>query len=404
MTEWPIVPVARRRRAMIALFFVPGIGLSSWVTRTPAIKELLAASTLQMSIALFGVSIGSMTGILSAGHLVARFDARAVIAAATASVTLCLPTVGVGAAFHSIWAVTLGFALFGLGAGAGEVALNVEGAAVESALEKPFLPVLHGYFSVGLVVGSVMGIGFTAINVPVLWHLVGISVGMVVLFVCSMPFVARGTGRTPSEVEAADTSVAPVWKDTRVLLIGAIVLAIAFTEGTANDWLPLIMVDGHGLSATLGSFVYAIFSAAMVLGRFGGGPFIQRFGHAHAFRVSAVSAALGLGLVSLVDNQIVAMAAVVLWGIGASLGFPVAISAAGGSGPNAAARVTFVATLGYLAFLVGPPLLGFLGQHYGLRTALLAPLVGVVCALFLIGRAVPGHCRAPDAEPMLSRQ
>lgn len=108
MTEWPIVPVARRRRAMIALFFVPGIGLSSWVTRTPAIKELLAASTLQMSIALFGVSIGSMTGILSAGHLVARFDARAVIAVATASVTLCLPTVGVGAAFHSIWAVTLG--------------------------------------------------------------------------------------------------------------------------------------------------------------------------------------------------------------------------------------------------------------------------------------------------------
>jgi MFS family permease len=404
MTEWPIVPIARRRRALIALFFVPGIGLSSWITRTPAIRESLGASTLQMSVVLFGVSIGSMTGILTAGYLVARFDARAVIAVATASATLSLPTVGAGAALHSMWMVTLGVALFGLGAGTGEVALNVEGAAVESVLDEPFLPALHGFFSVGTVVGSVLGIGFTAIDVPVLWHLLGISAVIALLFLCSMPFVARGTGRRPTGPTTVAHPATPVWKDTRVLLLGAIVLAIAFTEGTANDWLPLIMVDGHGVSATLGSFVYAIFSIAMAAGRFAGGPFIQRFGNAHALRVSAVSAALGLALVSFVDNQIVAMAAVLLWGIGSSLGFPVAISAAGGSGPNAAARVTFVATLGYLAFLVGPPLLGFLGQHYGLRVALIAPLIVVTCAFFLIGRAVPGHRSAPKADSTLSRR
>ncbi|MGO4425643.1 sugar MFS transporter, partial [Streptomyces sp. MCAF7] len=72
----------------------------------------------------------------------------------------------------------------------------------------------------------------------------------------------------------------------------------------------------------------------------------------------------------------------VLWGIGASLGFPVALSAAGDSGDNSAARVSLAATLGYVAFLVGPPSLGQLGEHFGLRNALFLVLILVVAASF----------------------
>lgn len=158
---------------------------------------------------------------------------------------------------------------------------------------------------------------------------------------------------------------------------------MALAEGAANDWLPLLMVDGHGLDATMGSLVFVGFAAAMTLGRFSGGFFLDRFGRAAVVRASAVSGAVGLLLVIFSDNAAVAATAVLFWGLGASLGFPVALSAAGDSGPDQTARVSLVAIIGYVAFLVGPPALGFLGDHYGLRSAMVAVLVFVAAAILI---------------------
>jgi fucose permease len=123
-----------------------------------------------------------------------------------------------------------------------------------------------------------------------------------------------------------------------------------------------------------------VFAAAMTVGRFAGGWFIDRFGRAAVLTASAIFGAVGLALVIFVDSQVVAAVAVLLWGLGASLGFPVAISAAGASGPDPDRRVSVVATIGYVAFLVGPPALGFVGEEFGLRGALVIPLVVVVLA------------------------
>jgi MFS family permease len=129
----------------------------------------------------------------------------------------------------------------------------------------------------------------------------------------------------------------------------------------------------------------------MTLGRFAGGWFVDRFGRAPVLAASAITGAAGLALVIFVDQQAIAAAAAVLWGLGASLGFPLALSAAGDSGEKPAARVSLAATLGYVAFLVGPPALGFLGEHYGLRSALILVLVLVIAATF----ATPA-ARTPD--------
>jgi fucose permease len=188
-----------------------------------------------------------------------------------------------------------------------------------------------------------------------------------------------------------------VWRDRKLLLIGAIVLAMALAEGAANDWLPLLMVDGHGLDAATGSLVYVGFAAAMTLGRFSGRFFLDRFGRAAVVRASAVSGAVGLLLVIFSDNAAVAATAVLFWGLGASLGFPVALSAAGDSGPDQTARVSLVAIIGYVAFLVGPPALGFLGDHYGLRSAMVAVLVFVASAIF-IAPAADTRDRTPSAD------
>ncbi|GAA4781051.1 MFS transporter [Microbacterium gilvum] len=361
-------------------------------------RELVGARTDQMGYILFGLSIGSMIGILSSAVLVARLGTRIVIAAGTASAALGVATVGAGAFLGDGVVVAIGLGLFGLGMGGGEVALNVEGAEVERAIGRSVMPLMHGFFSLGTVVGAVVGMLLTAVAFPVWIHLVVVGALIAVVLVAAVRAIPGGNGRSVGTAERAPRPA--VWKDPGLLLVGGVILALAMAEGSANDWLPILMVDGHGFDEALAAAVYAVFAAAMTLGRFVGGWFVDRFGRAAVLGGSALLGAIGLAVVIFVDSQVGAAAAVILWGIGASLGFPVALSAAGDSGDpsETAARVSFAATIGYIAFLVGPPVLGVLGEHYGLRAAMIVVLALVAVAIFLAPAA-----RTP-AERMSARR
>ncbi|MFF4081303.1 MFS transporter [Streptomyces sp. NPDC001777] len=384
--------VSRRRQALFLLFLLAGISMSSWVTRTPEIRDRLGVSTAQMGLVLFGLSLGSMLGIVSSGRLVSRYGTRPVIAGGTLLLLIGMATICAGSAAASVPVVTAGLCAFGAGMGTSDVAVNVDGTDVERISGRTTLPALHGCFSLGTVLGAGTGMAVTAAGVPAHWHLAGITLLATGLFLYAMRAVPAGTGRLTPGGAGQDGEDGPhpaVWKDGKLLLIGAIVLAMALAEGSANDWLPLLMVDGHGVDATTGSLVYAGFAAAMTLGRFTGAFFLDRFGRTAVVRSSAALGALGLLVVIVSDSAVLAGAAVLLWGLGASLGFPLALTAAGESGPGPTARVGLVATIGYLAFLVGPPGLGFLGDHIGLRAAMSVVLVCVACAAFA----------APAVEP-----
>ncbi|XVV10255.1 MFS transporter [Actinoplanes sp. CA-131856] len=309
---------------------------------------------------------------------------------------LSTPIVGIGAAASQSGLVAAGLALFGLGMGGGEVAMNIEGADVERVIRRPVLPTMHGFFSFGTVVGALVGMVLTAVAFSASWHLVVIGLISVPVALAAVRYLPRGLGLA-RPAEHGDAGGRPVWRDPSLLLIGVVVLAMALAEGSANDWLPLLMVDGHGFGAALGSAVYVVFSAAMTIGRFTGDRFLDRFGRFPVLAASAVIGGAGILLVVVVDNQVVAGAAVVLWGLGAALGFPVALSAAGDSGDNAAARVSLVATVGYVAFLVGPPGLGFLGDHYGLRNAMIPVLA--LLALAAVTATILGRTRGGVDEP-----
>ncbi|SOD62811.1 Fucose permease [Streptomyces zhaozhouensis] len=380
-------PAIRRRRTALFLFFlIPGLSLSSWVTRTPDIRDQLDASTAQMGLVLFGLSVGSMLGVLASGALVARHGTRPVIAAGTSLVGLSLLVVGAGALLASAPTVTAGLLLFGAGMGGGEVAVNIDGAEVERLTGRTVLPTLHGFFSLGTVAGALLGILCTAVDFPVAAHLGALAAAVAALFAYALRAIPAGVGRTRGGTgrnEPPAPTAGPLHKDRRLLMIGGIVLTMALAEGAANDWLPLLMVDGHDMDPALGSAVYAGFAATMALGRFSGAFLIDRLGRVTVVRASALSATLGLAVVIFADTAALAGAAVLLWGLGASLGFPLALSAAGDSGPDSAARVSLVAMIGYLAFLVGPPGLGFLGDHHGLRAAMTVVLAAVATAIFL---------------------
>src|SRR5690606_18757310 len=136
-----------------------------------------------------------------------------------------------------------------------------------------------------------------------------------------------------------------------------------------------------------GAVVFGVFVTAMTAGRLAGPRILDRYGRVAVLRASAGLAALGLLVFIVVPVLWIAVVGVVLWGLGSALGFPTGMSAAADEPRTAAARVSAVATIGYCAFLVGPPVLGFLGEHFGLLHALLLVLVLIVAAGLASGSA-----------------
>lgn len=377
-----------RTWALCAFFFLPGLLMASWATRTPTIRDVLSVSISEMGIVLFGLSVGSMAGILCSGWLVKRFGTRPVIRSGISMVFVGMGLMSLALWLASPWLFALGLAGLGGGMGSAEVAVNVEGAMVERLRKKTLLPMMHGFYSLGTLTGAGLGMALTGAGMRADLHLLLAALIIVIPGLMALSAIPGGTGQQDATAQSQSVrSQRPFWKDSQLLLIGLIVLAMAFAEGSANDWLPLLMVDGHGFSPTSGSLIYAGFTLGMTLGRFGGGWFIDRYSRVAVVRASAVLGALGIAMVIFIDSAFIAGISVIFWGLGASLGFPLTISAASDTGPDAPTRVSVVATTGYLAFLVGPPLLGFLGEHYGLRNAMLVVLALVIVAAF-VARAV----------------
>ncbi|UQC70584.1 MFS transporter [Lelliottia sp. AC1] len=383
----PRKALQRRLWALFMFFFIPGLLMASWATRTPAIRDILSVSTAEMGIVLFGLSIGSMSGILCSAWLVKRFGTRKVI-----RTTMCSAVVGMLILSTALWFASpvmfaFGLMVFGGSFGAAEVAINVEGAAVERELNKTVLPMMHGFYSLGTLAGAGVGMALTAFGTAASLHILLAALICILPILTGITFIPDGTGKNSAEEQKSTEKGLPFYRDMQLMLIGIVVLAMAFAEGSANDWLPLLMVDGHGFSPTSGSLIYAGFTLGMTVGRFTGGWFIDRYSRVAVVRASAMMGALGIALIIFVDVDWIAGVSVILWGAGASLGFPLTISAASDTGPDAPTRVSVVATTGYLAFLVGPPLLGFLGEHYGLRSAMLVVLALVIVAA-LVAKAV----------------
>ncbi|MFZ7087571.1 MFS transporter [Curtobacterium sp. RRHDQ10] len=396
-----LAALRRHRLALFATSTLTGFGIASWVTRTPAVRGELGASIATMGIVLFGLSVGSMLGILGAGALIRRLGTRPLVLLGGGLPVLGMLLVGLLAPHQASVGVWAGLFLIGAGAGAAEIGLNVEAAAVERALERPVIPVLHACFSLGTVIGGAVGIAVTAAHVPVAVHLPLAAVVM-----AGLALVAVVNLRPlPRAVDADAAPAAPGSDRSRsrarsvltfqVALLAVVVLAMAFAEGAASDWLPLLVTADHDASEVLGSLVFTGFALAMLVGRSSGTPLVRRFGRASVLRACAVVGLVGVLGVVFSPTPVVAAVAAGVWGLGIALGFPLAISAAGDHPTDGDRRVSLVAIAGYVAFLVGPPALGFLGQHLGLRPAMLVPAALLAVALVAASAAAPRRVAGP---------
>ncbi|WP_312124761.1 MFS transporter [Brevundimonas sp.] len=385
---------ARRLKiALFVLFFLPGVALASWITRTPAIREMLDVNVAEMGMVLFGMSTGAMTGVLASGPLISRIGARKVTTIGMASLIGSLLFIAGGTGSGLIPLTVLGLFLFGAGVGLCEIAINLEGAALERATGSHVLHTLHGCFSLGALIGAVLGFVLTHFAVSLTVHL---SVVFLVAAVAALYFVRQlppSTGlrvRNEGDPTQSNGSVLGIVNGP-LLLIGLIVLAVALAEGSATDWLPILAVDEYGTSKATGSLTYMAFAAAVTAGRLGGGGILKRYGRVAIIRGGAVISGLGMVAVIMGTAPWMAVVGAVLWGLGVSMSFPLAISAAA-EGEQGEQRVKLVAIMGYCAFLAGPPLLGLAGEAWGLRHAMLVVL-GLTGVVLIIAGAARQNAR-----------
>jgi fucose permease len=391
--------VIAARNGVAAVFGLNGLAVASWFARIPAARDALDLTPGELGLLMLTLSAGALLALPVAGMVAHRLGAARTVATAALSMAAGLVLAGVAAGAWG-WVPAVGVGLFAIGFGAGscEVAMNVEAAAVERQLRRTIMPRFHAAWSLGTVAGAGLGAAAARLGTPIAVHLAVIAA---VVGAGTLVAVRSFLPEEPAAAEgpAKGSGLRAAWREPRTVLIGLLVLVMAFTEGTANDWLAVAFVDGHGVSEAAGAASFGVFVAAMTVGRTVGTVALDRWGRLKVLWTTMAFAAAGALVTVYADSFPLALAGVALWGLGACLGFPVGMSAAADEESRAPARVSVVAVIGYTAFLAGPPLVGLLGDRVGVLRALLVVPLLIVPALALVPAMRPPRAADPTPEP-----
>lgn len=382
MTAAPAQASATSARNAVALVFgLNGLCFATLASRVPDLRESLDLSNGALGALLLSVAVGSMVGMPVSGHLIERWGAGAVVRLGAVSDLAGLVIAGILATAGSASGAAVGLLLYGFGTGVWDVAMNVDGATVERELGRSIMPRFHAGWSLGTFTGAGIGAVAAALGVPLAVHYAVVPA----LAVTAAWVACRFLLPVEADADSADAPPArSAWLEPRTLAIGFMVLAFTLAEGSANDWLALSLIDGYDARHWVGVVGFALFVASMTTGRVLGPIALDRFGRATSMIASAGAATVGVLVVVWSGVAALAVGGIVLWGLGCALGFPVGMSAAGDDPARAARRVSVVSTIGYGAFLAGPPLLGFVGDQVGTLRSLLVIVVAMVPASLLV--------------------
>ena len=364
------------RTAVSTFFAVVGFISAGWIARIPALTDKLDLDTAQLGSLLLFIAIGSILAFQFIGRLIERYGSDRTtflfsLGFVTALVLLALSPSAV------VLAATL--FLYGLTFGSTDVAMNAQGVTVEHMLKKPIMGSLHGYFSLGALLGGAISAVFAQFGI-------GLEANLLVFAVLGFVLVAwANAGQIKDEPIPADDAPKKGLRFSlppRVLWpLGVIAFCGAVGEGAMADWGALYVHDELGGTEGVAAFGFTIFSLTMLVGRFAGDKIVARFGPGVVVRIGAIVSAIGLTVGLLLGTTASAIAGFAVMGIGLAFVFPVVYSAAGSTpGIPSGRGVAAVATIGYTGFLAGPPLLGFLARATSIQASLLlvAALIAII--------------------------
>lgn len=375
------------------IFTLSAFVISSLLARLPDVMAALAIDKATTGLALFGAPVGSLMAAPFIGRLIERRSVGEVATISAAALAASLAICGLVGDWRLLFAA-LFFA--GIVNAFLEVAGNACADLVEKARGVKIMSRVHAMWSIGFMIGALTAGVFAGAGIPYAVHLCVVAAagaGLAFLIARYMPREAFAP-----HVQAEGTEPAPHFALPNRFTIGACVMAVGVTlaEGAVYDWGTLFLREEIGASPFWASVGYASFMASMAIGRLFGDGLRERFAAPVLMRGSAALAAAGhVGFV-LAPNLAVACVGLGVMGFGVALVFPLAVSAVAGRPGSPAANVASLSLSVMAALLLAPPLIGFVGQAFGLQAAfaMLVPLV--VLSGLLAGHAAP-RPRAPVA-------
>ena len=384
------------RRSLLVLFGILGMFTSTFLSRVPSMRDLMHVSPAGLALLLLSGAMGALVALVVAGWVTARFGTRAVLWWTSFGYLAAFAGVGLATAAGSTLSFLLTYFFVSLFFALSNVPINAEAAEIERRIGRSIMSQFHAGFSVGMAVGLAVGVIASHWHVSPQWHFGVVAVVLTAVRLAMIPMaVIDGTpdARVASDSLGGPFATASVeFHNRRVLLIGAIIFAAAMTEMIAAQWLSLSVVDDFGKREAVGDIVYWVFVAAMFTVRINGAAVIDRLGRVVTLRVSAGFVVVGVVLFATTPTFWLVPLAVLLWGIGAALNFPIGFSAAADDPRYAAARVAAVSTFSTVAGLMVPQLIGQLANWIPLRHAMLLVVVGSI-ASFVLARSVRGEHR-----------
>lgn len=378
------LPFSSRWLVML-VFFVQPLAFGSWLPRIPDVQLALGLGPAGLALVLLGLPCGTLLTLPFAGSLVSRIGTRGamLIGFVYYSLAVALPAFAPTPELLFVALMLVGSSLSFV-----ELALNVEADVVEKATVKPLMTTAHGCWSVGIMVGSLCGAGLAALNFSASWAImlvaaVNLALGLWVAY--SLPVTDHA-----APVEAAPKPRSS-WSLPSLPLLGicAFIFGITMTEGAMADWSAVFLREVLNESKGTAGLGYSIFAMMVATGRFGGAALKTRFGMVGAARICGILAIIGAAILMGATSTPMAMVGFGIIGLGVSVGFPLAVTAAASLGDRPAS--TNVATLSFVAltgFLVGPPVIGLIAEHSDMRWGL-----GSLLAVLLLSLCLSGNLR-----------
>lgn len=311
----------RARVGVAVAFLGHAVIFGTWASRVPAVKHALGLSDAELGLAFFGMAAGTLMGSRMGGALASRVGAWRVVRVGLpvlAAALILAAAAGDQATFTA--------ALVGLGTTAAvvDVAMNSEAVVVERVRGQPLMSGFHGFWSIGLMVGAVAGIGAAALDLRPVVHF---ALAAAIVAAGSAPFLARLPHRS---VPNRTADAAGGWSP-KLVVLGLIGFCSFFAEGAAADWSAVYLRDRAGAGAAVAAAAFASFSLAMAVSRLGGDRLAAGFGPVRLARAASITAGLGLALALLVPTSVAGLLGFALLGAGIAPIVPTVISAAAGA-------------------------------------------------------------------------
>ncbi|KQB44352.1 putative membrane protein [Flavobacterium daejeonense] len=365
------------RLATTVFFFISGFGYSSWASRIPAIKEQLHLSEAEFGTVLFAFPIGLMLTMPFTRRILNIMSSRycMLLGAVMFNVVLALPGF---AAF--VWQLVLILLIFGGSRNILNLSMNAQALEVQRLYPKSIMTTFHAVWSLAGFAGAGLGYVMVTQHIDPSFHLLGISVAMLAVTASFYPMTIECE---PSKEQSKFFSI----PDKTLLKFAIICFVSMACENTMYDWSGIYFQNVLHASQKMTTAAFVFFMTAVTLGRFCGDYAVMRFGIKNILLYSAIFISLGFLLCFLLPFVVTTIFGFVLIGIGVSCTVPLVFSIAGKSkNLSSGSALTSISTIGYLGFLVVPPMVGYISEVLSMKWAFLimAFLGGVM--IFMVNK------------------